>query len=108
MLKLMALLLSCCVWCDCWYVYPSVDQRQAPAAHLEIWAGGRVDDGGDVGCWGFAADAPVVGVGVGTGDCNLGHGGAEVDDPTLVLLCRVRLLVCLPKWGPEASPGCTH
>jgi hypothetical protein len=51
MLKLVVMLLSCCVGCDCWYVYPSVDQRQAPAAHIEIWGGRRVDDGGDVGCW---------------------------------------------------------
>ena len=51
MLKLVVMLLSCCVRCDCWYVYPSVDQRQAPAARIEIWDGGRVDDGGDVGCW---------------------------------------------------------
>ena len=29
----------------------SVDQRQAPAANIEIWGGARVDDGGDVGCW---------------------------------------------------------
>ena len=50
-LKLMVLVLSCCVGCDCWYVCPSVYQRQAPAAHIEIWGGVRVDDGGDVGCW---------------------------------------------------------
>jgi hypothetical protein len=50
-LKLMVLLLSCCVCSDCWYVCPSVDQRQAPAAHIEIWDGGRMDDGGDDGCW---------------------------------------------------------
>ena len=53
MLKLVVMLLSCCVRCDCWYVYPSVDQRQAPAARIEIWDGGRVGDGGDVGCWGL-------------------------------------------------------